>query len=120
MLAALNRYLESRAADRSGNDLPTLRSRALAVYLLVRQGRTASNLLAAVHEQLKRDQPTAWQDDVAGLFLAASYQLLQQDKAARPLASKAIVRANAAAPASKCLIMNSPTPRKRRSLSATE
>jgi alpha-2-macroglobulin len=99
MLAALNRYLESRAADRSGNDLPTLRSRALAVYLLVRQGRTASNLLAAVHEQLRRDQPKTWQDDVAGLFIAASYQLLQQDKAARGLASKAIVRANAASPA---------------------
>lgn len=99
MLASLNRWLESRAADRSGNDLPTLRSRALAVYLLVRQGRTASNLLAAVHEQLKRDQPKAWENDAAGLFIAASYQLLQQDKAARPLASKAIVRANAASPA---------------------
>lgn len=99
MLAALNRYLEAQAADRSGNDLPALRSRALAVYLLIRQGRTASNLLGAVHEQLKRDQPTRWEDDAAGLFVAASYQLLQQDKAARALASKAIVRANRAAPA---------------------
>ena len=99
MLAALDRYLESQAADHSRSDLPALRSRALAVYLLVRQGRTAGNLLAAVHEQLRRDQPKAWEDDVAGLFIAASYQLLQQDKAARPLASKAIVRANAAAPA---------------------
>lgn len=99
MLAALNRYLEAQAADRSGNDLPALRSRTLAVYLLIRQGRTASNLLGAVHEQLKRDQPRTWENDVAGLFVAASYQLLQQDKAARGLASKAIVRANRVAPA---------------------
>jgi len=99
VLAALNRYLEAQAADRSGNTLPALRSRALAVYLLIRQGRTASNLLGAVHEQLKRDQPKTWENDVAGLFVAASYQLLQQDKAARGLASKAIVRANGAKPA---------------------
>jgi alpha-2-macroglobulin len=98
MLASLDRYLEAQAADRSGNDLPALRSRALAVYLLIRQGRTASNLLGAVHEQLKRDQPKTWEDDVAGLFIAASYQLLQQDKAARPLASKAIIRANRVTP----------------------
>ena len=58
----------------------------MAVYLLVRQGRTASNLLGAVHEQLKRDQPKHWQDDVAGMLVAASYQLLQQDKPARALA----------------------------------
>ncbi|MCI4566526.1 MG2 domain-containing protein [Lysobacter sp. CFH 32150] len=98
VLAALNRYLEAQAANRSGNDLAALRSRALAVYLLIRQGRTASNLLGAVHEQLKRDQPKTWENDVAGLFVAASYQLLQQDKAARGLASKAIVRANGAKP----------------------
>lgn len=98
MLASLNRYLEAQASDRSGNDLPALRSRALAVYLLIRQGRTASNLLGAVHEQLKRDQPKRWENDAAGLFIAASYQLLQQDKAARALAGKAIVRANRAAP----------------------
>lgn len=96
VLAALNGYLEQLAADRSGNDLPALRSRALAVYLLVRQGRTASNLLSAVHEQLKRDQPATWENDTTGLFIAASYQQLQQDRAARPLAAKAIARANLA------------------------
>jgi hypothetical protein len=100
VLASLNRYLEAQAADRSGSSLPALRSRALAVYLLIRQGRTASNLLGAVHEQLKRDQPETWENDVAGLLVGTSYQLLQQDKAARPLATKAIVRANRASPVS--------------------
>ncbi|WP_051885235.1 alpha-2-macroglobulin [Lysobacter antibioticus] len=97
LLKSLNGYLESLAADRSGNDLATLRSRAFAVYLLVRQGRTASNLLSSVHEQIKRDQPKTWENDSAGLLIAASYQLLQQDKAARPLAVKAFTRANRSA-----------------------
>ncbi|MGH8029810.1 MAG: alpha-2-macroglobulin family protein, partial [Arenimonas sp.] len=96
LMAPLNRYLEAMAADPSDHDLYSLRMRAFAVYLLVRQGRTASNLLASVHEQLKRDQPKAWTDDIAGLLVAATYQRLQQDKAAQPLAARALARANAA------------------------
>jgi uncharacterized protein YfaS (alpha-2-macroglobulin family) len=67
------------------------------VYLLIRQGdRTATNLLASVQEQARRDQPKAWMDDTTGLLIAASYQRLQQDDAARPLAARALARANAA------------------------
>jgi uncharacterized protein YfaS (alpha-2-macroglobulin family) len=66
------------------------------VYLLVRQGRNAGNLLSAVQEQLDRDQPKLWRDDVTGLFLAASYQRLQQAKPARDLALRGLARANAA------------------------
>jgi len=94
LMQPLNRYLEAMAADPSDHDLYSLRMRAFAVYLLVRQGRTASNLLASVHEQLKRDQPKAWTDDIAGLLIASSYQRLQQDKAAQPLAVRALTRAN--------------------------
>jgi uncharacterized protein YfaS (alpha-2-macroglobulin family) len=96
LLDALNGYLESMAADRSKHDLPSLRQRALAVYLLVRQGRNAGNLLSAVQEQLDRDQPKLWREDVTGLFLAASYQRLQQAKPARDLALRGLARANAA------------------------
>ena len=95
LLASLNGYLETLAADASRTDLAFLRQRALAVYLLVRQGRSAGNLLAAVHEQLKRDQPDAWQDDAAGMLVAASYRQLQQDRAAQPLAARGLVRVNA-------------------------
>lgn len=98
MLQSLNPYLEALAADRSRHDPGFLRARALAVYLLVRQGRTVSNLLSAVHEQLKRDQPKTWQDDTAGLLLAASYQLLQQDRPARELAGKALALAGKPSP----------------------
>jgi alpha-2-macroglobulin len=37
-----------------------------------------------------------WMDDTTGLLIAASYQRLQQDAAARPLAARALARANAA------------------------
>ncbi len=98
MLQSLNPYLEALAADRSRHDIGFLRARALAVYLLVRQGRTASNLLSAVHEQLQRDQPKTWQNDSAGILLAASYQLLQQDRPARELAGKALALAGKPSP----------------------
>lgn len=98
LLESLDGYLETLAADASRHDLPTLRQRALAVYLLVRQGRNAGNLLAAVHEQLKRDQPQAWQDDAAGMLVAASYRQLQQDRAASALAVRGLARVNASKP----------------------
>ncbi|HEY0505124.1 MAG TPA: alpha-2-macroglobulin [Lysobacter sp.] len=99
LLQSLNPYLEALAADRSRHDLAYLRARAQAVYLLVRQGRTASNLLSAVHEQLQRDQPKAWQGDTAGILIAASYKLLQQDRPAHELAGKAFKLAAGATPA---------------------
>ena len=98
LLESVNGYLETLAADPSRNDLPFLRQRAMAVYLLVRQGRGVGHLLAAVQQQLQRDQPRAWQDDAVGMLVAASYQLLQQDAAARPLAARGLARVNAAQP----------------------
>jgi uncharacterized protein YfaS (alpha-2-macroglobulin family) len=94
LLDGLNGYLEVAAADRAGHDLWALRERALAIYLLVRQGRNAGNLLGALQEQLDRDQPKAWRDDATGLLVAASYARLQQDKPARQLAARALARAN--------------------------
>lgn len=95
-LDAANQWLQQLAADRALTTLPQLRARAMAVYLLVRQGRSAGNLLAAVREQLEANHPKAWkQDDATALFIASSYQLLQQDAAAAPLAADALRRANA-------------------------
>ena len=60
----------------------------MAVYLQVRQGEAAGNALAALVEQLERDQPKAWREDLAGLLVAASYAGLQQTAAAAPLARR--------------------------------
>ena len=99
-LDAANAWLQSLAGDRALTTQPQLRARAMAVYLLVRQGRSAGNLLSAVREQLEASHPKTWkQDDATALFIAASYQLLQQDAAAAPLAEAALKRANAKASA---------------------
>lgn len=91
-----NDYLQSLAADRALGTLPQLRARAMATYLLIRQGRSAGNLLSTVREQLQANFPKTWQqDDATALFIASSYQLLKQDDAARPLAEAALKRANA-------------------------
>lgn len=81
----LNGYLERLAGDRARSTPAEFRERALAVYLLTRQGRVTSNLLGSLHEQLQRDLPKGYQSDVTAAFLAASYQLLQQPRPAREL-----------------------------------
>ena len=88
LLDRANQWLAQAATDGSRNDLAGLRARALAVYLQVRQGESAGNALAALVEQLERDQPKAWREDLAGLLVAASYGGLQQTAAAAPLARR--------------------------------
>ncbi|MGL6289294.1 MAG: alpha-2-macroglobulin family protein [Silanimonas sp.] len=94
LLERANQWLAQAALDASRNDMAGLRARALAVYLQVRQGEAAGNALAALVEQLERDQPKAWREDLAGLLVAASYAGLQQTAAAAPLARRHRERAN--------------------------
>lgn len=91
MLQASNAYLARMAGDAALRDLHQLRARALAVYLLVRQGQTATHLLASVHEQLKRDYPKRWESDATAALLAASYAQLQQPAVARELLAPVLV-----------------------------
>ena len=98
LLDSINRYLGNMAADAALTELHQLRARALATYVLIRQGQTATHLLSAVHEQLKRDYPDAWKSDTIGMLLAASYQLLQQAKPAKELAQGGLARVGAAQP----------------------
>jgi uncharacterized protein YfaS (alpha-2-macroglobulin family) len=80
MLEAGNRYLRQLAADESDGSLDGLRERAYAVYLLTRQGNVTTNDLAAVQKRLEERYPKLWRDDLVAAFVAASYQLLKQDK----------------------------------------
>ena len=77
-----NRYLQQLAADESLNSLDQVRQRAYAVYLLTRQGSITTNQLAAVQKRLQDAYPKAWRNDLAAAWLAASYQLLKQDRQA--------------------------------------
>jgi uncharacterized protein YfaS (alpha-2-macroglobulin family) len=87
LLEASNRWLAAHAADASLTSMYALRTRALATYLLARQGQSVGGLLAGVQAQLERDQPQRWREDTAGLLVASTYALLRQDAAARPLAA---------------------------------
>ena len=96
LVAALNRYLQQIAKDASMTSVSQYRARALAIYLLTRQGRTTTNLLGTLQEQLDRDMPLAngpgYREDATAVFLAASYQLLKQSKPARQLLQGPIQR----------------------------
>jgi len=96
MLDAANRQLRALAADRARGELHELRVRALAVYVLARQGQQVGDLLATLSGQAERDHPDHWRDDSTGGLVAASFQLLRQDRAAAPLAAR--MRQLAAAP----------------------
>lgn len=98
LMNSVNRYLSNMANNAALTQLHELRARALATYLLIRQGQTATAALSAVHEQLKRDYPDAWKNDTIGMLLASSYQLLQQVKPAKELAQGGLARVGAQQP----------------------
>lgn len=85
MLDAGNQYLHQLASDDSIDTLDLLRQRAYAVYLLTRQGNVTTNDLAAVQKRLQEAFPNDWKNDLAAAWLAASYELLKQDKEANAL-----------------------------------
>jgi len=85
MFDAGNKYLHQLASDDSLDGIDMLRQRAYAVYLLTRQGNVTTNELAAVQKRLEAAYPKEWKSDLAAAWLAASYQLLKQDKQAAQL-----------------------------------
>ncbi|MGM3276374.1 MG2 domain-containing protein [Ralstonia sp. 24A2] len=85
MLDAGTAYLQQLAANDRLGTLDQLRQRAYAVYLLTRLGNVTTNSLAAVQKRLQDAFPNAWKSDLAAGWLAASYQLLKQDKEANKL-----------------------------------
>ncbi|PXV60615.1 hypothetical protein SAMN04487785_102341 [Dyella jiangningensis] len=85
MFEAGNKYLKQLASDDTLDGLDLVRQRAYAVYLLTRQGNVTTNDLAAVQKRLQDAYPDQWKNDLAAAWLAASYQLLKQDKQAAQL-----------------------------------
>lgn len=77
-------YLEQLAASH-GESLADVRVRLYAAYLLTRQGMVTTSLLAGQRETLEQNYAKEWQGDLAAAYLAASYQLLKQEKQAGEL-----------------------------------
>lgn len=64
-------------AGRVPVSLDDARNKAHAVYLLVRNGEVAANYLPPIVDYLKRYEPGALRHDVAALYLASAYSLMQ-------------------------------------------
>jgi len=80
---ALN-YLRS-LSRLNGANLYQARLRAQAIYLLSVKGEQVSNALTSLHERLEQQHESRWQSDSAAVYMAASYQLLQQPALAESL-----------------------------------
>jgi uncharacterized protein YfaS (alpha-2-macroglobulin family) len=79
MMTSANNYLRQLAGS-EGASLADERVRAYATYLLTRQGVVTSNLAAAVQKRLEENHAKTWPTDTAAAYLAATYQLLKQDR----------------------------------------
>src|SRR5690606_8710989 len=79
VLTRANQYL-SQIADGPSDGLSGLRVRAYAAYLLARQGVVVSGAVADIQERLQTYFASSWHDDLAAIYLAASYKLLKMDR----------------------------------------
>jgi len=78
-------YTQTLAAS-PANTLEGLRVRTYAAYLLTRQGTVTTTMLSGIRESLHNNfQDEEWRQDLTAVYLAASYQLLQQQEEAKDL-----------------------------------
>ncbi len=91
-------YLQQLAASNPA-DLYAARNRAYAIYLLTRNGAVTTPLLAGLRDTLDAKYATVWKLDATASFMAASYQLLRQEKAAAELVVPMVKQLEAGGPA---------------------
>ncbi|MCE9626272.1 MAG: alpha-2-macroglobulin, partial [Deltaproteobacteria bacterium] len=77
-------YLQKYVAT-PAQELWELRDRAYAAYLLTRHAVVTTPILTSLRETLESRYPKEWKGDLAGIYLASSYQLLKQQEAANQL-----------------------------------
>jgi alpha-2-macroglobulin len=77
-------YLQQLAGSNPA-DLYAARNRAYAIYLLTRNGAVTTPLVAGLRETLDAKYAATWKTDATASFMAATYQLLKQEKPAAEL-----------------------------------
>jgi uncharacterized protein YfaS (alpha-2-macroglobulin family) len=77
-------YLQTLAAD-DAEGLFDGGVRAYATYILTRGGMMTGAFAAAQEKHLQANHPKEWRGDLAGLYLAATYRLLKQERPARAI-----------------------------------
>ncbi|MBL8268933.1 MAG: hypothetical protein JNL55_21265 [Steroidobacter sp.] len=81
-----NNYLRE-VAQRDGNNLTDERQSAYAIYLLTRQGQRMAAEVAAARKRLAERYKGQWEKDLTAAWLAASLDLMRQDRDAENLIS---------------------------------
>jgi uncharacterized protein YfaS (alpha-2-macroglobulin family) len=81
LMSNANNWLRQLAGS-EGTSIADERIRAYAIYLLTRQGNVTSNLAAALQKRLEENHAKTWSTDTGAAYLAATYQLLKQDRLA--------------------------------------
>jgi uncharacterized protein YfaS (alpha-2-macroglobulin family) len=86
LVANGNNYLRS-VAQRDGNNLTDERQSAYAIYLLTRQGQRMAAEVAAARKRLAERYRGQWEKDLTAAWLAATLDLMRQDRDAESLIS---------------------------------
>jgi uncharacterized protein YfaS (alpha-2-macroglobulin family) len=77
-------YLKQLASD-TVSDVDKARVQAYAIYILTRNEIVTTNYLANLQLYLDKDSSKAWQKEITGAYIAASYQLMKSDEDANRL-----------------------------------
>ncbi len=95
-----NNYLRSISSGDggAGASLTDERTRAYAIYLLTRQGIVTTNFAAALQKRLEANHAKTYAQDIVAAYLAASYQLMKQQRLADQLIAGAAFGAPITAP----------------------
>ncbi|GFE91235.1 alpha-2-macroglobulin [Steroidobacter agaridevorans] len=86
LVANGNNYLR-QVAQRDGNNLTDERQGAYAIYLLTRQGQRMAAEITAARKRLAERYRGQWEKDLTAAWLAASLDLMRQDRDAESLIS---------------------------------
>jgi uncharacterized protein YfaS (alpha-2-macroglobulin family) len=86
LVANGNNYLRE-VAQRDGNNLTDERQSAYAIYLLTRQGQRMAAEITAARKRLAERYRGQWEQDLTAAWLAASLDLMRQDRDAESLIS---------------------------------
>ncbi|MFO7592528.1 MAG: alpha-2-macroglobulin [Pseudomonadota bacterium] len=80
-------YLRT-VAGRSATSLESARVRAMAIYLLTRNGEVTTNDLVHLQEWLQKKYKKHWREDLVAVYMAATYRLLKKTEEAESLVSE--------------------------------
>lgn len=75
-------------ASQNATDMETARLYAYATYVLTRNEIVTTNYLTNLQLYLQKAHAKEWQNDIAGVYIAASYQMLKSFKEAEQLISQ--------------------------------